>query len=915
MATPDAGPLVGRERECAAIDRLLELSARGESCSLVLRGEAGIGKTALLEYAAEQAGGMTVLRAVGIEAESELAFAGLYALVRPIVDRCAELPEPQAAALAGALGLAPSAGGDRLLVSVATLGLLAAAADEHPLLCLIDDAQWLDIASADALVFSARRFAAEPVAIMFTVREGEARTFATSGLPELVLEGLPADAAAALLGAAAPEVADSVREWLLAQAEGNPLALLELPRGMSEAELRGRAALPDTTSLTFRLQAAFLQRIEQLPEGTRAALLMAAIDESGETATLVRAMAASGLPEEALDAAEEAGLVRIHGGGIAFRHPLVRSALHGSATLSRRRQAHAALAEALDDAEHADRRVWHEAMATLTTDEEVASALEASARRSQARAGHSSAATAFARAAELTVDESRRTERLTAAAKAAWAAGQPERARELIGRTLPLATGEVRGKLLHLQGIIEATTGDLRSGVALLLEAADATGDSRLKLDRLQEAAEAAVYVGDLTQAVAIWTKAASIEPRTETERFRVAAVCGLQAAVAGDHEHAAPLLEDALRRAESLEHPRLLMWAADCAAMAGTFGDGLPYATRAVTVARERALLSILPQALHKAATAQVGQGRFNLAYASAEEGIRLARDFGHHWGVSWNLTTLATLDALRGDERSARAHADEAVHLAGIGGATILVGFAEWSLGMLDLTAGRPSDAADALLALSGPDRPQAHTFIALMSTPDLIEAAARSGRLGETVDRFERYTNWVMQSPTPARLALLARCRALTGEGEEREQFDKALEPAVGLYPFEQARTELLCGEWLRRQRQPRDARVHLRKAADLFRRVGAPPWQERAEGELRATGETARRRDPSTLDQLTPQELQIAGLVAGGMTNRQIATQLYLSPRTIDYHLRKVFSKLGLSSRTELVRMGVPEHEPV
>ena len=346
-----------------------------------------------------------------------------------------------------------------------------------------------------------------------------------------------------------------------------------------------------------------------------------------------------------------------------------------------------------------------------------------------------------------------------------------------------------------------------------------------------------------------------------------------------------------------------------------GALGDGLPYATRAVTIARERGLLSVLPVALSQQASALTGQARFNLAYAAAEEGVRLASDFGHRWGASWNLANLAMLDAVRGDESRARAQADEAMELAATSGATVIVGFVEWALGLLELTLGRPSEATDRLLLVTAVERPESNPLIALWSIPDLIEAAARSGRLDETGDRFERYTDWVHDSPSAARLSLLARCRAIAGKGDEREQFETALAPDAALSPFEHARTELLYGEWLRRERQLREPRRHLRRAADLFHQVGVPPWEERAEAELRATGETARRRDPSTLDQLTPQELQIAGLVAAGRTNRQIAAQLYLSPRTIDYHLRKVFSKLGLSSRTELVRMGVPHEEPV
>ncbi|PWU24908.1 MAG: LuxR family transcriptional regulator, partial [Candidatus Rokuibacteriota bacterium] len=473
-----------------------------------------------------------------------------------------------------------------------------------------------------------------------------------------------------------------------------------------------------------------------------------------------------------------------------------------------------------------------------------------------------------------------------------------------------------RAELLRLRGVIEARTGDLRSAVSVFLEAADATNDESLTLELLTEAAEAAAYAGDFSQATALSLRAATIAPRSETDRFRVAAMSGVAADLAGDHEQAAALLSEAIERAEHLEDPRFLIWAARMANMRGTLGDGLAYATRAVTVARERALLNILPNTLSQQATALTGQGQFQLAYVAAEEGIRLAGDFGHHWGTGWNLANLAMVDALRGEAEKAHAHAAEAMELAAVsGGTTLLVGFAHWSLGLLELTLGRPGEGADILLVVSATDRPESNSLIAQWAMPDLIEAAARSGRLDETGDRLDRYADLVEHSPTPARQSLLARCRALVGDGNTEERFETAISTGSTLSPFEQARTELLYGEWLRRERERIEARRHLRRAADLFHQVGAPPWEERAEAELRATGETARRRDPSTLDELTPQELQIAGLVAGGMTNRQIAAQLYLSPRTIDYHLRKVFTKLGLTSRTELVRMGVPQHQAV
>ena len=855
MATPQldrtSSALIGREREVAAIDRLLEASARGESSSLVLRGEAGIGKTALLTYAEERSGGATVLRTTGVEAESDIGFAGLHGLLRPIVDKLGELPEPQVAAISGALGLAPSSGSDRLLVAAAALNLLAAASDDDPLLCLVDDAQFLDAASTEALVFSARRLEAEPVAMVFAVREGTARAFTAPGLPELAVEGLEAEGAARLLATSAPEATDPVRDWLLAEAAGNPLALLELPGGLSTAQLEGRVALPETAPLTSRLRSAFLQRIDRLPAETRTALLIAAVDDSGEVAGVVGAVGEAGLPADALDSAERAGLLGLAGGRVAFRHPLVRSALLESATHSQRRDAHSALAAALTGDAHADRRAWHKALATLTTDEEVAAALEASARRYQARAGHASAATAFVRAAELSADEGRRTGRLAAAAEAAWAAGQPERARELIARALPLTTGQARVELLHLSGVIEARTGDVRSAVPVLVEAADASEDGSHTLELLTEAVEAASYAGDYEQAAALGERAGAIEPTAETDRFRVAALTGIAAEWAGDRERAALLMQEALQRAEQLEDPHALIWAAHMATIGGSFGDGLPYATRAVTIARERALLDILPTTLSQQATALTGQGRFKLAYAAAEEGVRLGRDFGHYWGMSWNLSNLATLDALRGDEVSARAHADEALELAAISGASTLIpGFTEWSLGLLELTLGRPSEATDRLLLVSAGDRPESNPLTAPRSIPDLIEAAARCGRLDEVADRLDSFTEWVQGSPSPARLSLLARCQALAGDRGVAERFETALAPAAGLSPFEHARTELLYGEWLRRGRKRREARGHLRRAADFFRQVGRAAMGGARRGRVarhRRDGEAARSLD--------------------------------------------------------------------
>jgi predicted ATPase len=462
--------LLGRDRECAVIDALLEDARGGASGALVVRGEAGIGKSALLDYAMGQAASMTVLSTSGIEAESDLAFAGLHGLLRPVLEHLGELPEPQSRALAGALGLAPSPNPDRLLISAAVLALLAAAAEDRPILCVVDDAQWVDRPSADALIFTARRLRAERAAILTAARDGEMRRFEAGGLPELTLAGLDQRSAAGLLAARGHALAPAVRERLLAEAAGNPLALLELPAGLSQPQLEGRSPLPDAVPLTPRLETVFRQRIGGLPGASQTALLIAAADNTGDVPAVLRAMAGLRLRADVLDPAERAGLIHTAGGTIGFRHPLVRSAVYQGATLSQRQHVHAALADALTGEEHADRRVWHQAMATLTGDEEVAAALEASARRAQLRAAHASAATAFLRAAELSTDEPRRIGRIAAAAHAAWDAGQPDRAREAIGVVLPAAGGELRARLLHLSGVIEARAGSLREAHSILLE-------------------------------------------------------------------------------------------------------------------------------------------------------------------------------------------------------------------------------------------------------------------------------------------------------------------------------------------------------------------------------------------------------------------------------------------------------------
>src|SRR5262245_55939790 len=775
-----ASTLLGRAYECALIDEVLAGAMRGESGSLVVRGEPGIGKSALLDYAAEHAEGMTVLTTAGVEAEADLAFAGLYGLLRPILRHVSDLPELQAKALAGALGLEPSSGSERFLVSAAVLGMLAEAADEQPVLCLVDDAHWLDTPSAEALVFTARRLRAERVAMLFAARVGDPREFDSPGLPALELQGLDDAAARALLSDRPKAMVPSVRDGLLAEASGNPLALLELPGALSEEQRTGREVLPDPIPLTDRLQHAFAARVERLPASTQELLLTIALDDTGDAAVVLRAGARLGVTAESLEPAEEAGLVHPTGATIAFRHPLVRAAVIGGAGLARRQRTHAALAAAVEGEEHSDRRVWHEALATLTVDEHVAAALDAAARRSQLRGGHSSAVTAYERAAELSAAESSRLRRLTSAAEAAWEAGQVERARSLVAQALPLGDGPARARLLALTGAIEGRNGRLQDALATLLQAIDATSDSSLTLHIVRDACEIAVYAADFDRAAELCRLAAELPATDDRDRFIVGAFGAAAAELADDHARAIALSVSAIERAERLDDARCLITASITAGRVGIWGDGLRHADRAVTIARERGLLTFLPFALQAQASQFLARSEFDLCYAASAEGRELALEIGQPWAAGWNLVNMTTVAAVRGDEEQAHVHADELQSFITRSGANLLRGQCGRALGLLELTLGRPGEALDRLVAALAAAAPLAFGTgpLTVLGPLDAVEAAARSDRLDEVggyVDAFEEWTGRVRH---PGRRALLARMKALVDESSAEPYYAEAL-----------------------------------------------------------------------------------------------------------------------------------------
>lgn len=914
MRETDTG-LVGRERECGKIEQLLRDARRGESGSVALLGEPGIGKTALLDHAAEQAGAATVLRTAGVDAESDLAFAGLHRLLRPVAGKLDQLPEAQRHALAGALGLIAPSRSDRLLVCAATLALIAAAAEDRAVVCLVDDAQWLDQPSADALVFAARRLRAEPVAMLFAARDAQPR-FEARGLPELVVDGLAGPAAARLLRTAAPGAAPAVRDRLLAEAAGNPLALLELPGELTAAQLVGRDLLAEPIQLTPRLYNVFKERTADLPGPARRALLLAAADNTGDLLTTLRAAALLQLPADALDPAENAGLVQTSSGQIVFRHPLVRSVIYQEAPLSQRQQAHSALADALPGVHEADRRAWHQALAASAGDEQVAAALEASAQRARQRAGHASAATAFARAAALTLDSRKLAPRLAAAAQAAWDAGQTERARSLITQALPVADRQLRARLLYLRGEIEQSRGRLDQAVTTQLEGALITDDPSLSLRMLYAAAEGAIDTGDLARLRDIGLNASKMTGQTTRNRFSRAVVTGLAALFTGEHEQARAAFDTAVALADEFsDDPHAQILAVNAAWLADGLGTGLRFATRAADLARQQGLLSLLPAALNQQAMELLRTSSFSRAYEAAEEGYLLSVDLGR--GQGWHLNTMACVEAIWGHEAQARRHTEQVLAVAHAHGDVVLTVVAHATLGLLALTAGKPAEAASVLLKISPAGWPELPPVAAVASVPeaDAIEAIQRAGLPRELADApLARIRAWATLLPRPARKSVLARCEALLEVRPPDQAFTEALELAHAISPFERARTELLYGEWLRRDRKRTQARTHLRTAAELFHTLGTGSWAERADAELRACGETSRKYTPPPLDQLTPQEHKIAELVAQGLTNRDIAAEMFLSPRTIDYHLRKVFSKLGIASRAELIRNAAMRQDP-
>ncbi|MFL6098743.1 MAG: AAA family ATPase, partial [Actinomycetales bacterium] len=909
---PSAGarwaPLLrGRRSECDLLDGLLRRVASGESAVLVLRGEAGIGKSALMDYAADQASGCRVVRAVGVQSEMELAYAGLHQLCTGMLEGVAGLPPPQRDALQVALGLEAGQTPEPFAVAVAVLSLFSKAGEATPLVCLVDDAQWLDRASARALAFVARRLLAERVAMVFALREPSDLS-ELAGFPELLVRGLSDSEARLLLSSGIPGRLDErVRDRIVAETRGNPLALLELPRGMTPADLAGGFALP-AGSLAGQLEHVFARRAASLPSASSELVLLASAEPLGDVTLLWRAAQRLGIGPEAAVPAEAAGLVQF-GIRVQFRHPLVRSAVYRSASPGELQRVHRALADATDADADSDRWAWHRAQATVGLDEAVASELERSATRAQGRGGAAAAAAFLQRAAELTPEPALRGARALAGAQAKIDAAAPEEASALLdtAELCPLDDYQ-RALSQRLRAQIALAVSRGSDALPLLLGAANRLADfpTELAQESRLEALAAAMYAGHPgddpeVQRVAVAALAAptSAQPSDAVD----ALARGLATVFTKGFDAGVPPLRvalDTIQRAD--EHrPEVNRWLWLACRIAFDLWDERvsgDLATRGLRLARESGALSILPIAASFRAGVHVHAGEFTAASTLIEESASISQ----LTGTAPLVNALPMLAAYRGDVAQALPLLDAADHDAASRGQRLASSMAGCARAVLFNGLGRYEDALAAAVPAC------AHDGLGLyaLALIELVEAAARSGQPGLAVTALDRLAERTQASKTDWALGVEARSRALlTGTREAEALYEEAIarlsRDSVALH---RARAQLVYGEWLRRENRRVDARRQLEAAHELFAGFGAAAFAERARRELLATGQTARTRTADTVSVLTPQEAQIARLAADGLTNPEIAAQLFISPRTVEYHLHKVFPKLDVTSRREL-----------
>ena len=908
MSDAHPGPLLrGRRSECEALDRLVAGVRAGQSGVLVLRGESGVGKTALLEYLVGRATGFRIVHAAGAEFEMELAFSGLQQLCAPMLSGLAGLPDQQRDALATAFGLSGGDAPDRFLVGLAGLGLLSEAAEQRPLLCVVDDGQWLDRASAEALAFVARRILAEPIALVFAVRE-PSETEGLAGLPNLVVGGLSdVDARAMLEAVIRGPMDERVCDRIVAEARGNPLALLELPRGLTPAELAGGVGLPDTMPLASRIERSFVRQIRSLPSETQQLLLVGAAEPIGDVTLLWRACERLGIVPDAASPAVTAGLIEL-GARARFRHPLVRSAVCRAAALAERQAVHRALADATDAENDPDRRAWHRAQGAVGPDEAVARELERCAARAQGRGGVAAASAFLARATELTPDPAGRAARALGAAQAKLDAAAPDAAFEL------LATAEI-GPLDALQ---LARLERLRAELAFaktrgsdapppLLDAAKRLKplDAKLARETYLDAFGAAIFAGRESLGggvVGVAEAARAAPPAPRPPQPMDLLLDGLATRFSEPYARALRPLRHALEAYVATDErggDMRALWLA-CRVAPDVWDDELWHelATRAVRLAREAGHLLVLPIALTYRAGVHVHAGEFDAASGLIAEADAISEATG---SAPLRYTSLV-LAAWRGQESRALELIQLGFNEATVRGEGRAIALAHYVTAVLYDGLGRYEDA------LAAAKRACAYEDLGLFgwALVELVEAGVRSDNREDASDALLRLDERTQAAATDWALGIQARSRALVTDGDAadalyREAIERLGRTRIAVHL---SRAQLLYGEWLRRQNRRVDAREQLRAAHEMFSRIGAEAFAERARRELLATGETVRKRTVETLDELTTQEAQVARLALDGHTNSEIGAQLFISPRTVEYHLHKVFSKLSINSRKEL-----------
>jgi len=904
--------IVGRAEETAQLEGLVGELRAGRGSVLALHGETGIGKTALLQALGERCGGqVTLLRAGGVEAEAELAFSALSDLLTPVTAELAALPVPQAAALGAALAIAPPQPGDRLAVCVATLGLLRAAGRRRPVLVLVDDVQWLDAPSRECVLYAARR-AAGAVGFVLAVRD-DADEAADSGyrnLPALRLGPLGHEHSLEVLRYAVPDLAPQVAQALARAAAGNPLALTELPATLSHEQRSGRAELDPLLAPGRRLQLAFADRIGELSHPARRALLVAAAYEGDDLATIAVACAGASTSVTLLAQAEARGLARLGGERLAFGHPLIRGAVYQGAPAAERRSAHRALADAL----LGEQRAWHLAAAAIGPDEHAAAELERAAGAAAARRGYASAAVALERAARLSPERRAFARRMLAAGQAAEAAGLPHRALALLDDAASAADGgELRTRVEHLRGLTLAWSGSVEPAVKLLASEAEqvATGDPALAAVMLADAAAACTATNRYDKAQALAERAAVLlgEGGDPPARARVLTILGWVLLLRGQARRGRSLLAEGQHLAAGLDPlapgVQWLNFAMRARISSGEFEQALAEGLALVGRARDAGALAVLGGSLVVAADAAFRLGDWDCADSSTLEAVRVSRDTGQTIWYGYALSIRARLTAARGMEHEATRLAQAAITLAEAAGIPTGHRFARAALGFLHLGLGRVAEAiseletVERLVADSGLEEPMLVPW-----APDLVEAYARAGRTEDASRVLAMLERQAASAGTVAASAVAARCRGMLDD-----DFGPPLAEALALddqrpMPFERARALLTLGRRLHRARRRAEARDRLRQAKDGFERVGALPWVAQAESELRAAGG---RRRPAPKDSLTAQELRVAAAVARGAANREIAAELFLTLKTVEFHLRQIYRKLGVSSRAQLVAM--------